>query len=193
MLPGAAGAVCPLDTFGAQKIDICRSEKCSYFTPPAEIAAIARGAYSEMIGLFINDGLAEWIGVDLDKNEIVQVQRYAGRQLGAAPRASGKNITRRETREGDRRWIDVTRRTPLASDAAGDIVCSANTVWAEPPGPPRVSITDMHQGVVLVDRGTRKAVGGPGGMSDTARVLHAQLERLTGRAPPAIVPIPSGR
>jgi len=188
LLPAAADAACPLDSFADRKVDVCGSGKCTSFTPPVEIEAITRGVYGETIGLFINDGYAEWVGIDLDKSEIVEVQRYAGRELGAAPRASSDpNVTRRETRDGDRHWIDVVRRAPLAADAAGDIVCSANTVWAAPPSivPPSLSITDMHQGVVLIDRGTRKASGGPGGMSRPAQALHAQLRKLLAAALPA--------
>src|SRR5262245_60201782 len=134
LLPTAAGAACPLDSFAVRKVDVCGSGKCTSFTPPVEIEAIARGVYAETIGLFINDGFAEWVGVDLDKSEIVEVQRFAGRELGAAPRAgSDPNVTRRETRDGDRHTIDIVRRAPLAADAAGDIVCGANAVWAAPP------------------------------------------------------------
>jgi hypothetical protein len=191
LLPAAADAACSPDTFGAQKRAVCGSEKCPFFTPPAEIAAIARGLFSERIGLFINDGYAGWVGVDLDKGEIVDVQRFAGSKLGEAPRANALDpkAVRRETKEDGRHWIDILRRAPLVSAAAGDIVCGANTVWAEQAGIVlRPVITDMHSGVVLIDRETRKAVGGPGGMSEAADALHAQLQRLVRGAPAVIVP-----
>src|SRR5262245_38047276 len=104
LLPAAADAACSPDTFGAQKRAVCGSEKCPFFTPPAEIATIARGLFSESIGLFINDGYAGWIGIDLDARKIVDVQRYAGAKLGEAPRADrlDPKVVRRETQEGDR-------------------------------------------------------------------------------------------
>ena len=193
LLPVAADAACSPDTFGAQKRAVCGSEKCPYFTPPEEIAAIARGLFSESIGLFINDGFAGWIGIDLDKNEIVDVQRYAGSKLGQAPRADALDpkVVRRETQEGDRHWIDIVRRVPLAAGTAGDLVCAANAVWAEPPAAAlRPVITDMHLGVVLVDRGTRKTAGGPGGMSEAAEALH---KRLVNGEPAAIIVTPPKR
>jgi len=192
LLPAAAGAACPIDTFAAKKQNVCRGETCTSLEPPEEIAAIARGVYSETVGRV--DGLAEWIGVDLDKRQILEVKRYTGRQLGAAPLASGLNVSRRETHEGDRHWIDVTRRSFLLPSTAGDIVCSANAAWAELSKPLRGGVSGMHLGVVLVDRGTRKSIGGVGGMTSASRALHTRLEGLEAPTAPTIIMLaPAGR
>jgi hypothetical protein len=193
VLPVAASAAgCPLDSFGARKLHTCGDDRCGSFTPPPEIAAIKRGLYGEMVGLFINDGLAEWIGVDLDAGEIVRVERYAGPHLGGAPRAAtpSAQLSRRETGQGRHRVIDIIRRAPLARDTAEDIVCAANAVWTDDDRPPMSSISDMHLGVVLVDGAARRAEGGPAGMTAAVRALHYRLEALKGRPAPVEVPLP---
>lgn len=183
----SAGAGCPLDAFGVRKVNTCSSGKCTTFEPPPEIAAIKRGLYGEMVGLFINDGLAEWIGVDLDTGEIVRVERYAGPHLGRAPRIAtpSAQLSQRVTGQGRSRMVDTIRRAPLARDTAEDIVCAANDMWADA-GPPPMSggVTDMHLAVVLVDGTTRKSDGGPLGMAAAARAVHERLEALKAAAWP---------
>ena len=176
----AAGAGCPLDSFGARKLGTCPDASCRSSGAPPEIAAIKRGFYNEMVGLFINDGLAEWTGVDLDAGDIVNVRRYAGPRVDGAPSVeqSSARLNRRETRPDGKPIIDIIRREPLAREAMEEIVCAANDAWADAGRPPMSSISDMHLGIVLVDGGTRRTDGGPFGMRDAARALQARLDAL---------------
>ena len=193
LLPVAASATnCPLDSFGARKVGTCRDASCLFFTPPPEIAAIKRGVYSQFVGIFINDGLAEWIGVDLDAGEIVRVERYAGPRLGDAPQVAqaSPQLSRRETNVNGKRRIDIIGRAPLPRETAEDMVCAANAVWIDEAHPPGGSSSDVDEGVVLVDGATLRAEGGPSGMTKAVKALYDRLGALRERLPRVEVPVP---
>jgi hypothetical protein len=69
-------------------------------TGPDEIAKICRGVYAEFVELFINDGFASWLGIDISSRDIVEVQRYAGPMLNRAPKISfpSRDYFTRETK-----------------------------------------------------------------------------------------------
>lgn len=175
---GMAAATCPPDTFGAGKRDTCRP-KCSSGVAPDEIARMSRGVYAESIGLFVNDGLASWLAVDIDRREIVEVRRFAGPHLKNAPPVSAPdaNHYRREIKTDRQNWIEVVRRAPLTPAPLEEIVCLANALWAGGPTLP-AHLSDMHNALLLVDRGTEKKFGGPGELADEALRLRRRLEAL---------------
>jgi hypothetical protein len=194
VLPVAASAAgCPLDSFGVHKLRTCEDSGCNLGALPAEIAAIKRGLYSEYIGLFINDGIGERIGVDLDAGETVFVERYSGPRVKNAPHVAQPTpqLSRRESLLKGKRVIDISRRAPLARETAEDIVCAANAAWTDKTVPPAGGFSDLAVGVVLVDGATRRVEGGVIAMTPAAQALYDRLQALIGRSPPVSVPLPS--
>lgn len=140
---------------------------------------MSRGIYAETIGLFVNDGLASWLALDMDRQEIVEVRRFAGPRLNSAPRVSAPdaNHYRHEVKTDQRNWIEVVRKAPLAPASLDDIVCLANALWSSGATLP-APMSDMHNALMLVDRGTEKKFGGPGQLSGDARLLRQRLDTL---------------
>jgi hypothetical protein len=183
----AASAACPLASFGETKARTCTGTKCRSANAPTEIAAITRGLFSENIGLFINDGHARWIGVDLDRSEIVEVERFAGARFAQAKPVFRKmkhtaNHYGRETRGLNSRMIEFVRRKPVDIAALGELVCAANELWAFAPDPalgPLIGpMSDSHNKLYLLDQGAIKDFGGPGELTETPRKLRALLQSM---------------
>jgi hypothetical protein len=182
-----ASAACPLASFGETKASTCTGPKCGSANAPKEIAAISRGLFSENIGLFINDGHARWIGVDLDRSEIVEVERFAGARFAQAkPEFRNMKHTAnhygREIKGINSRVIELVRRKPVDNAALGELVCAANELWAYAPeaglkpliGP----MSDSHNRLYLLDQGTIKDFGMPGELTEAPRKLRALLEGM---------------
>lgn len=182
-----APAACPLDSFGETKVRTCSGTKCGSANAPKEIAAISRGLFSENIGLFINDGHARWIGVDLDRSEIVEVERFAGARFAQAKPEFRKmkqtaNHYGRQIKGLNSRAIEFVRRKPVDKAALGDLVCAANELWAYAPDPGVVPLigpmSDSHNKLYLLDQGTIKDFGGPGDLAEAPRKLRVWLEGM---------------
>ena len=193
MLAGNAAAVaaCSPASSGEKKADLCSGSTCRSFAAPKEIADIRRGIYSEYVGLFVNDGYARWVGLDLDRSEMVEVQRFAGKQLPAAVKQLRKmkqsaNHYKRETRSAKLHIIDVVHKKPADRSAIGDLICAANGLWAEVSDPKLgpfqvVPASDSHNKLYLLDRGAVKDFGGPGELTEAPRRLRESLDALQKR------------
>lgn len=175
-LSHAYGATCELNTFGTAKAaTACFWEDCRRTSAPDEIKNIKRGAYVEVVGLFINDGFASWIGIDLDRGELLQVNRYAGRHLKNAPTvAATDSHFARETRSERVHWIDVVRKRTLPAEALGEFVCAANELWvAKPVETP--SESDIFTELRLVDGAVNKGIGGMRSLPPDAKNFERRL------------------
>lgn len=186
-VPQPSRAACPLASFGEAKMQTCSGNECGPANAPKEISAISRGLFSENIGLFINDGHARWIGVDLDRSEIVEVERFAGARFAQAKPEFRKmkqsaNHYGREIRGLNSRAIEFVRKKPIDKAALGDVVCAANELWTYVPDPsvaPLIGpMSDSYNKLYLLDRGAIKDFGGPGKLIEAPRKLRALLEGM---------------
>jgi hypothetical protein len=141
MLPAAAPAACDLARFGDPAPRSCprSSEECLPRHLPDEVRGIVRGAVVEWVGLATNDGRATWRALDIDRREVVVVERYAGPRLGRAPRIESATPHEyvRASGEGDSRSVDHVRRWPLSQARLQAIACVAAGAWSERPMPVR--------------------------------------------------------
>lgn len=145
LLPAAGEAACDLAAFGASATRTCPRSSAECMPPylPEEVAGITRGAVVEAIGLAVNDGRASWRALDLDRREVIVVERYAGRRLAQAPAvaASTPNEYLRAQGQDASRWVDHVRRYPLAEARFRALACTAAGAWSERPAPFR-ELTD---------------------------------------------------
>jgi hypothetical protein len=146
----AAFASCSPDSFGKLKADLCSSNECRSTNEPKEISDITLGLYSEYIGLFINDGYAHWIGLDLEQSTLLDIRRFSGRRFSAAAeefRKSKRSASNygRELQTGSLQAIEFIRTKNLSGSAIADVICIANGLWATLPdsrlGPPFVHMS----------------------------------------------------
>jgi len=185
--PQTSHAACATASFGEVKTQTCAGNECGPANAPKEISAISRGLFSENIGLFINDGHSRWIGVDLDRSELVEVQRFSGARFSQAKPEFRKmkpsaNHYGREIRGLNSRAIEFVRRKPIDNAALVDVVCAANELWTYVPDPgiaPLIGpMSDSHNKLYLLDRGAIKDFGGPGELIEAPRKLRALLEGM---------------
>lgn len=123
-------------------------------SPPLEIATIQRGASTEFIGGHINDGLASWTGLDLDSREIIVITRTVWDKRAATSRPfefpapdkyppETETVVRKWTSEdGNRKELEIVRRSPLRAEEIQAFVCLANIEWAHPRRPAVMMPTD---------------------------------------------------
>jgi TonB family protein len=106
-------------------------------SPPPEIARIKRGYISQFIGGFINDGLASWFGVDLDRMEVISVRRdiYDRRATLTKPFID-PSFQSWDDRSFVRKWSDKERTETeavllgvLDGPDADAFICIANKIW----------------------------------------------------------------
>src|SRR6185295_1596888 len=78
LAPMPSRADCDLARFGASATGACSraSADCVPAYLPEEIRAIVRGPVLETIGLAVNDGRASWRALDIERREVVVVERY---------------------------------------------------------------------------------------------------------------------
>lgn len=124
-------------------------------TPP-EIAAIERGYTYHWVGGFINDGLATWHGIDLDRRRSIHVQRRiwdARAQLSR--RFSDPVFSEHDPTSFARKWsseqrveTEVVQITNLEHDDIMVFVCVANGAWSLPPPAPGTIFMPMSDTMV---------------------------------------------
>lgn len=153
LLPAASHAGCDLAKFGAAAPNACvrSSTDCVPAFLPEEIRAIGKGAVLETIGLAINDGRATWRALDIERNEVVVVERYAGRRLGQAPTVD-KPTARDYLKTVDpepSRVVDHVRRYPLSPAGTATLACQVTDVGAGPTPPVR-HVTDIGSRIYLL-------------------------------------------
>lgn len=172
LLPAAAAAACDLARFGDPAPRTCprAAAECLPGYLPDEVTQIVRGAAVEWVGLAVNDGRASWRALDIDRRELVVVERYAGPRVGRAPRVETATPHEylRTNGEGDARSIDHVRRWPLSPARFDALACLAAGAWSARPMPVR-ELTDNASRFYLL-------------LADQAQVDTA-LGRFTG--PPA--------
>jgi hypothetical protein len=185
--PQTSRADCATASFGETKKQICTGNKCGPANAPKEISAISRGLFSENIGLFINDGHVRWIGVDIDRSELVEVERFAGARFAQAKpefrnMKHGTNHYGREIRGLNSRAIEFVRKKPIDSAALVEVVCAANELWTHAPDPSIAPLmgpmSDSYSKLYLLDRGAIKEFGGPGEVIEAPRKLRVLLEGM---------------
>jgi TonB family protein len=106
-------------------------------SPPPEIARIKRGYISQFIGGFINDGLASWFGVDLDRMEVISVQRHIyDRRATLTKPFIDPSFQAWDDRSFVRKWSDKDRTEMeavllgvLDGPDANAFICIANKIW----------------------------------------------------------------
>ncbi|MEO8250006.1 MAG: hypothetical protein ABI589_11605 [Burkholderiales bacterium] len=168
--------------FGHKKVGVtCVRDACGKSSAPHEFKRIDRGVYVECVGLSINDGIASWIGVDLGRKELIEIQRFAGQRIGWAPKVeTTASEFRREIKNEKWHWIEIVCRRELSDSALAEIVARANELWAAKRLLPRLS-SDVFYELRLVDGQAVKLVGGMGSLPEQAEQLHALLRSM--RAP----------
>jgi hypothetical protein len=183
----AAFASCSPDSFGKLKADLCSSNECRSPNEPKELSDITRGLYSEYIGLFINDGYAHWIGLDLEQSTLLDIRRFSGRRFSAAAeelRKSKRSASAygRELQTGSLQAIELVRTKKLSRSAIANVICIANGLWARLPdsrlGLPFVNMSDSHNKLYLLDRSEIKAFGGPGELTEAPLKLRELIDGL---------------
>ena len=150
-------ADCDLARFGASAAGVCprSSADCLPAYLPEEIRAIARGAVLETIGLAVNDGRASWRALDIERGEVVVVERYAGKKVGQAPKvgtATASEYSKTVDPE-PRRSVDHVRRYPVSPAQAAALACPVSDAGAGAPAPARmVSDTGSRFYLLLGDK-----------------------------------------
>ena len=135
-------------------------------SPPLEIATIQRGASTEFIGGFINDGMASWTGVDLDGREIIRITRTVWDKRASLTRPfefpspdkyPAETVVRKWTSEdGNRKELEIVQRSPLRAEEIQAFVCLANIEWAQPRHPPGMRPTDtLSSSLTLISVGPK--------------------------------------
>jgi hypothetical protein len=157
ILPAPARAACDLAHFGERAPRSCPRSSAECLPPhlPDPVKEIVRGAVVEWVGLAVNDGRASWRALDIDRREVLIVERYAGSRLSRAPRieAATPHEYVEASGEGDSRSIDHVRRWPLSRARFEALACVASGAWSERPMPVReVSDSASRFYLLLADR-----------------------------------------
>lgn len=186
LLPAGARAACDIATFGAGIAGTClrSAPGCVPDHLPEDVRRVERGAIVETVGLGPNDGRATWRALDLDRHEVVVVERYAGRKRGQAPRiASGTPHESLKEADGAAGWIDHVRRYALTRHHAEALGCIASRAGAEtsPQSRPR-SDTSSRFYLLLPDRAHAVSVVGAFGGAPTELASGIDAAAKRGRA-----------
>jgi hypothetical protein len=149
-------ADCDLARFGATATAACprSSAECLPAYLPEEIRAIRRGPVLETIGLAVNDGRASWRALDLERREVVVVERYAGRKVRQAPEVGNATASEylKTVDPEPKRSVDHVRRYPVSPAQAAALACPLTDAGAGAPAPARgVSDTGSRLYLLLGD------------------------------------------
>lgn len=190
LLPAGAQAACDLASFGAGIADTClrSASECMPAHLPEDLRRIERGAIVEAVGLGPNDGRASWRALDLDRHEVVIVERYAGRKRGQAPHvATGNPHESLKETEGTAGWIDHVRRYPITHGHAEALGCLAARAGAEAALPSRQrSDTASRFYLLLPDRA--HAISAMGSFAGAPAELASGIDTVGKRARSAARP-----
>ncbi|WP_146208776.1 hypothetical protein [Azospirillum sp. TSO22-1] len=114
---------------------------------PVEISRIRRGFVGVRQGMSVNDGLSSWSGVDLDRKEVVFINRYTYAPQAAFSRPfgdpvlpseqpeihAGKRIYTRKWFDGDRVEMEIIQRALLSNGEIKAFICLANSALERVP------------------------------------------------------------
>ena len=150
-------ADCDLARFGASATATCprSSADCVPAYLPEDIRAIARGPVLETIGLAVNDGRASWRALDLERREVIVVERYAGRKVGQAPKVDAATASEylKTVDPEPQRSVDHVRRYPVSAARAAALACPVSDAAGGAPAPVRkVSDTGSRFYLLLGDK-----------------------------------------
>jgi hypothetical protein len=145
LLPAPSRADCDLARFGASAAGACArsAADCVPAYLPEEIRAIAGGAVLETVGLGVNDGRASWRALDIERREVVVVERYAGRKVGQAPKVDPATASEylKTVDPEPKRSVDHVRRYPVSPAQAAALACPVSGAGAAP-APPVRTVSD---------------------------------------------------
>ena len=119
---------------------------------PPEIQNIERGAVSQYIGGYTNDGISSWLGVDLDSQVLISISRRVWDRRSPYtrffefpdPKTFPPEVSVRTwiKEDGSRKELEIIRRANLARDEQLAFVCAANVEWSLKRLPSEVVSTD---------------------------------------------------
>ena len=99
---------------------------------PQEVAELKFGLFSHWSGAFLNDGLMQWEGVDIQKKEVFHVGAFVGPRAARAPSEGqlpqGWFFRRKEDHGGHLR-VEVGRVRKLETDELRMIMCLVNSFY----------------------------------------------------------------
>lgn len=124
----AAGAnlLCEGKNFGAVTHDLLTTKETAKL--PKQVRALHRGIWISNTGLFINEGIAMHIEVDLNSGVARDRSRVQkGRQIPNGYEAL------EEKGSLNQEWQLIGKTVRLTPQQIGDITCLANTVWSHRP------------------------------------------------------------
>ena len=190
MLPATAPAACDLARFGDPAPRTCARDAadCLPAHLPDEVKAIARGAVLEWVGLAVNDGRASWRALDLDRRELLVIERYAGPRLARAPRvaataAATAHELLRTSGEGKAQMVDHVRRWPLSRARFEALACLAAGAWSEQALPAH-ELTDSAARFYLLLPDKAQVDSAPGRFDGAPRKFERMVDDLAKRAKP---------
>jgi len=156
---------CDIEAFGQSPVKTCKPSDngCVPTWLPPELSAIKAGLYTGNVGLSINDGMATWIGLNLENREFVRIDRYAGRRIGDAPAIPVPSANRYRNDVAERRWVDIVNRGTVTDQQFQSICDAASPLWQEPQNLYAI-VTDSDTHLVLVRGDTYRKHGAAGGL-----------------------------
>jgi hypothetical protein len=131
--PAAARADCDIARFG----DETAAGTCDRNAPsclpaylPEDVRRIGRGAVLETVGLAVNEGRAGWRALDIDRLELVVVERYAGPRRAQAPTVAASSEQEALKPADAQGAVDYVRRVPLSEHQVSELACLAAGLWS---------------------------------------------------------------
>ena len=177
----SAQATCPLASFGVDRQkNTCGRDACRTHAPPPEIGAIQRGAYSESVSLDLYVSLSSWVGVDVDKAQIVTIERYPDSMLPGLieVRKRQKDPGRFVVRRPDTSHVDVVRRYPVPAAKLREFVCAANKLWKAGDAELITPTTGGYTAIFIVDVAASRGFDGLGIPIGDLKALSELMESL---------------
>jgi peptidoglycan-associated lipoprotein len=163
---------CSSRDFGAIKGQLFTSKAGRRHGMPPEIDQIRHGAF-EQFDFYEFTYWQTWIGVDLDKNQLIKVERNRGVLYGSAK----LDVIQSQLKylRDDPNAIDIINIRPLSDDEVNLLACSANDLWLDGPLVQDAHISGTSSKFVLRDGEVEKAFEGDG---MTGGRVHSYVQTL---------------
>jgi hypothetical protein len=108
--------------FGNVKIDVDKRKELARL--PGQIKLPERGIAINSEGLFINEGLNQWLILDFDSNELSHIVFTT--PSGAA---AGNRYEDYEKQEIESDWVELKRTVAVSEESLLSVICKANYIW----------------------------------------------------------------
>jgi hypothetical protein len=173
-------SACDLTRFGEDATNTCArtAVSCLPSALPDDVKRIARGAVLESAGVAGSEGRTTWRALDMDRLEVVVVERYSGARRAQAPTVAVSSDDEFLKTVDAADAVDHVRRGPLSERQVDQLGCLAAPLWsleraASRPSPGLVS--RFH--LLRSDRARTLEVSGAfaGAPGDFARAADAAL------------------